>query len=67
MSVPTKLAGFVAILAVTLAASFAIGRAVGPIGDPADAPHTDTAHTDTAHTDTGNDAGQGHGSDEHDD
>lgn len=44
MSVPTKLAGFAAILAVVLGASFAVGRAVGPIGEPADVPHTTHAH-----------------------
>ena len=32
MSARTRLAGFVAILAVAFAGAFGIGRAVGPIG-----------------------------------
>ncbi len=52
MSTPAKLGGFAAILAVVLAVSFGIGRAVGPVGGTADTSHhTSTKDRRTAEVD----------------
>lgn len=45
MRTPAKLAGFAGILAIVFAVSYAIGTAVGPVGQPSDDHHDAPATT----------------------
>jgi len=45
MNVPLKLAGFAAVLAAVFGLSFAVGNAVGPIGQTDDDHHVPIEHT----------------------
>ncbi len=44
LSTPARLAGFAMALLLTLGGGYAVGAAVGPLDDPAPAPHTMPAH-----------------------